>query len=56
MKLNATVVWSINVTVEVPDNATEDDKREAILSSAEKDLTGLNKPIIHECSDPDLID
>lgn len=56
MKLTATVVWSVNVEVEVPDNATEDQKRDALVENAEKHLLNTKGPAIHECSDPSLID
>lgn len=54
----ATVIYSITLAnVEVPDNASDEDKAEIILKQAETFFPhGLEKPIIHDCSDPDLID
>lgn len=55
MKLNATVVWPVNVTVEVPENATTEEKKKAIVEMAESFLD-VSDPVIHDCSDSDCID
>lgn len=55
MKLNATVVWSASLSVEVPDKATAEEKREAILKAAEQ-FDDFSDPIIHDCDDEELID
>lgn len=53
--ITATVVYYIEVVVEVDDNATEDEAKKAILDAAEG-AGGVNNPIIHDCSDESLID
>ena len=55
---HATIVYSINLTnVEVPDGSKIDERQEILVREAEKHFPhGLNKPIIHDCSDPDLIE
>jgi hypothetical protein len=55
--ITATVNFPCYVQVEIDENATEDEKREAILNQADHILeTSSIDPIIHECSDEDLID
>lgn len=54
--ITATVVWSVALTVQVPNNATTEEKQEAIRAEAIKADLDLNDPIIHECSDPECID
>ena len=53
--ITATVVWSARLTVQVPDNATTEQKQAAIKFEALKADLGCD-PIIHDCSDPDCID
>ena len=54
IKITATVAWFVSVEVEVPDNATLDEKQDAILNQAcGKDL---GDAIIHTCSDENCID
>ena len=54
--ITATVVWSINLTVKVPDTATTEQKQKAIVAEALKADLDFRHPIIHDCSDPDCID
>lgn len=58
MKLTATVIWSTSVQLELPDDATDEQQREAILTQADKDLPHLDfkHPVIHDCSNMELID
>jgi hypothetical protein len=53
--LTATVVWSVTLTVNVPDNATINEKQDAILDAASKAEIDFKYPIIHECSDPGCV-
>jgi hypothetical protein len=54
--LTATVVWSVNLTVSVADDATTEQKQNAILDEALKAELDFKHPIIHDCSDTDCID
>lgn len=54
--ITATAVWSVALTVKVPDDATVEEKQDAIMHEAINAYVDLNHPIIHECSDPDCID
>jgi hypothetical protein len=54
--ITATVVWSVNVKIQVSDNATTEQKQDAIYAAAHKAELDLKHPIIHDCSDPDCID
>ena len=55
--VTATVNYPAYIKVEVPDDISEDDLREKILSLADDQLiNGPIKPVIHECSEEDLID
>ena len=54
MKLTATVVWSVGINLDLPDNATDEEQREAIYNAAIHAHQG--HPIIHECSNENLID
>ena len=56
MKVTATYVWSVGVEVEVPDNATDEQQREALDNEAIKAELDWKHPIIHECSNENLID
>lgn len=56
MKLTGKYVWSASVEVEVPDNATEDEQREALDNEALKVELDFKHPVLHECSNEDLID
>lgn len=57
MKVTATVVWSTTIEIDLPEEMESDKAKEAILSEAERQFDSLrNRPVIHECTDPDLID
>ena len=56
MKVTATYVWSASVEVEVPDNATNEQQRDALDNEAMKAELDFKNPIIHTCSNEDLID
>ena len=56
MKLTATYVWSFSVEVEVPDNATEDEQREALENMAILNAVDGGRLILHECSNENLIE
>jgi hypothetical protein len=53
VKLKATVSWSAEVEVNVPENASEWEKRDAIYAAGEEQLQELS-PVITECDDPSL--
>ena len=53
MKLKATVQWAAYVEVDVDENASEYDKRDAIYAAGEEQLQELS-PVITECDDPSL--
>lgn len=56
MKVTATYVWSASVEVEVPDDATNEQQRDALDIEAMKVELDFKNPIIHTCSNEDLID
>ena len=56
MKLTGTFVRSTYVEVEVPDNATEDEQREALENMAILNAVDGGRLILHECSNENLID
>lgn len=60
MKVTATVIWPVTVEVELTEDEIHSEEKLAvtkILKAAEGilNLTTVN-PIIHDCSDPTLID
>lgn len=55
MKITGLYVWSVFTEVEVPDDATAEQQREALDNSVE-DAAPDGSPILHECSNPELID
>ena len=55
-KVTATYVWSASVEVEVPDDATNEQQRAALDNEAMKVELDFKNPIIHACSNEDLID
>jgi hypothetical protein len=58
MKLTGFYVWSVRVTVEVPDNATEEEQRDALddaTMKAEQDALSI-PPVLFDCSNENLID
>jgi len=56
MKITATYVWSATVEVDLPDNATDEHQREALDNEAIKVELDFKHPIIHECTNENLID
>ena len=54
--ITAIAVWSVGLTVQVPDNATVEEKQDAIRDAAIKADLDLKHPIIHDCSDPECVD
>jgi hypothetical protein len=56
MKITATYVWTVNVMVEVANTATEEEQRKALDDAALNAKIDQNHPIMHDCSNPDLID
>ena len=55
--LTATYVWSVTVTTEVPDDASNEQQREALDKVAAGATIDLKHPVLHACDDnPDLID
>lgn len=54
--VTATFVWSAKVEVKVPVEATDEEQREALYEAAMKVDLDFKNPIIHECSNEDLID
>jgi phage gp29-like protein len=54
--ITATVVWSVGLTVQVPTNATVEEKKDAIMAEAMKAELDFKHPVIHDSSDPDCID
>jgi hypothetical protein len=56
MKLTGTYVWSVSVEIEVSDTATNDKQREALDNEAMKAELDFKNPILHKCSNEDLID
>lgn len=56
MKLTATYVWTHRVAAEVPDDATEEQQREALDKEAMRADLDKEHPILHECSNPWLVD
>lgn len=56
MKVTATYVWSATVEVDLPDDATDEQQREALDKEAMKVELDFKNPIIHECTNENLID
>lgn len=57
MKLTATYVYPVTVTVDVPDDATDEQQRAVLDLSVSQATPDLNNPILHECDgNPNLID
>lgn len=56
MKVTGLFVYSVQTEVEVPDDATDEQQREALDNSIEDWCPTNSSPILHECSNPDLID
>jgi hypothetical protein len=56
MKITGLYAWTIATEVEVPDDATNEQQREALDNSVEDCDPSQGPPILHECSNPELID
>ena len=56
MKITGTYVWSASVEVEGPDDATDEQQREALDNAAIGVKLDLAHPILHVCSNEDLIE
>lgn len=56
MKITGTYIWAVSVEVDVLDNATEQQQREALDNAAMDAELDLKHPILHECSNEKLID
>lgn len=56
MKITGTYCWSASVEVEVPDNASNEVQREALDNEAMKVELDFKNPILHECSNENLVD
>ena len=56
--VTATVVYPVQVTVEVADDATVEQIEAAVLDKAEDYMQGSFsiEPAIHECSEPGIVD
>lgn len=56
MKITGTYVWTGCVEVELSDDATEEQQREALDNQAMLVELDFKNPILHECSNENLID
>lgn len=56
MTITDTFVWSASVSVEVPDNASPEEQREALDNEALKAELDFSHPILYKCSNEELID
>ena len=56
MRLTGTYVWSAFVSVEVPDDATEEQQKEALDKAAMAADLDFRNPVLHDCSNEELID
>lgn len=56
MNLTGLYVWSASVEVTVPDDATEEEQREALDKAAMDVELDFKHPVLHECSNADLVD
>lgn len=55
MRIRATVASYVTVYVDVPEDATTEQKKQAILDVAARSRD-MNDPIITDCTDEDCID
>jgi hypothetical protein len=56
MKITGLYCWSAMVEVEVPDNVDDETQRNALYAASQKVELDFKHPILHECSNPELID
>lgn len=54
--VTATYVWSATVEVQVPDDASDETQRTALDNEAMKVELDFKNPMIHACSNENLID
>jgi hypothetical protein len=54
--ITATYVWTLCVEVHVPDDATDEQQRDALDTEVLKVELDFKHPIIHDCSNENLID
>jgi hypothetical protein len=56
---HADIIWCVSLSnIELPDDATVEEKQALLLQKAQErfDDGGFSDPIIHDCSDSDLIE
>jgi hypothetical protein len=56
MKLTATVVWSVGLELDLPDNSTEKQQQDAIHDAAMKSDLDFKNFVVADCSNENLID
>lgn len=56
MKLTGTFVWSVTVAVELTNDATSEEQRAALDEAVKHVQVDMDRPILHDCSNPDLVD
>lgn len=56
MKITGTYVWTACVEVELPDDSTDEQQREALDNAAMDVELDFKNPVLHECSNENLID
>lgn len=54
-KVTATIVYPINVEIEVPDNASADQVWGALVEAGDAAFESCPAPVIHDCSLPELV-
>lgn len=53
-EVKATIVYPVEVTIQVPNEATTDQIWQDIIEAADEEVIGT-APVIHTCSDPNVI-
>lgn len=56
MKVTGTYVWSATVEIEIADGASDKEQRNALDNAALTVELDWAHPILHDCSNKDLID
>jgi hypothetical protein len=56
MKITGLYCWSAMVEVEVPDDASDETQRAALYAASQTVELDFKHPILHECSNSELID
>lgn len=54
-KITATIVYPVNVEVEISDEASIDEAWEAVVKAGDVALRGSPAPVIHDCSHLELV-